>query len=162
MKIGPKLGYSAAILTVLVSILVPLGLMGFFSNRVGALGLHVDEYYVGGPVVRTIAANGYQIQIHKEFHPRLLQRAEPYVQLAWTPVKALGARVSDDVDIDGDGKPDVHVTFAVPGSARVGTKVDVDPVNPKFVSMHGVGEDSFSRFVGQVGDKIVVRIPLKK
>lgn len=162
MKIRSTLGYSAAVLTIFVALLVPFFLYMFFAKGVNAMGLHVDEVYVAGPVVRTVAMNGYEIQIHKEFHPRLLQRAEPFVQIAWTPMKSLPPQVSDEVDVDGDGKPDVRVSFAVPKNVRAGTTVNVDSLNPRFIPLQGAGANLMTRMIAPVGDKIVVRIPLKK
>lgn len=160
MKIRKILGYSAAALTLVIAVLVPFVLINFLSHGVEAAGLHVDEGFVGGPVVRTIAKPGYVIQVHREFHPRWLQRTEPFVQLSWEPRQSLPAQISDDVDIDGDGKPDVRVSFATP--AKDGnTKVNVESLNPKYVALHGVGQQSFSRLIAVIHNKVVVRMPVR-
>ncbi len=162
MKIRPILGYSAAALTIVVAMAIPFFLYMFFANRVNAMGLHVDELYVAGPVVRTIDKGTYKIDVHKEFHPKFLERAEPFVQLAWGPANALPAQVSDEVDIDGDGRPDLRVSFATPKSAEANVTVNVEPLNPRYLALHGVEKESFTRMIALVNDKVLVRVPLKK
>ncbi len=160
MKIRSGLGYSLAALTLLAAVLVPFALMTFFTRAVARAGLHIDERYAAGPVVRTIEKTGYRIQVHKEFHPRLWQRAEAYVQIVWEPAAALPPRIVDEVDIDGDGAPDVRVSFAVP--VPTGATVEVEPLNPKYLALHAVGQQSLSRMIAQAKDKVIVRIPLRR
>lgn len=160
MKIRSKLAYIAAGLTVLATVLVPFVLINFFTHGVEASGLHVDEVYVAGPVVRTIEKDGYRIDVHKDFRPRLLQRVEPYVQLAWEPAKSLPTQIADEVDIDGDGKPDVRVSFVVPQN-NDNMRVNVEPLSQKYIALHGVGKESFSRMIAEIDGKIIVRIPMQ-
>src|SRR5712691_12262105 len=110
---APKLGYTAAGLTVFAAALVPFLLYGVFTKGFSSLGLHVDEMYTGGPKVRTVLANGYTIDIHRQVSPHMFQREKPFVQLDWKPASALPPHVSDLVEIDGDGKPDIRVSFDV-------------------------------------------------
>ena len=56
----------------------------------------------------------YSIDIHRPVYPHLLQSEKPFVQLDWRPVSALPQHVSDMVDVDGDGQPDIRVSFDVP------------------------------------------------
>src|ERR1039458_1827507 len=114
MRLRPILGYTAAGATVLAALLTPFLLMGLFSKGFIALGMHVDEVYTGGPKVRTIPMGAYSIDVHRPVYPHLLQSEKPFVQLDWSPVSALPQRVSDTVDIDGDGQPDIRVSFDVP------------------------------------------------
>jgi len=155
-----KLGYTAAGMTVLAAVLVPFLLMGLFTKGFTKLGLHVDEMYSGGPTVRTIQEDGYTVTIHKAVYPHLLQTEKPFVQLDWKPVNALPQHVSDAVDVDGDGQPDVRVSFDVPKDPKTPLRVDVDALNPRYQAMRNVGKRKFSELIVRVDDTILVRVPL--
>jgi hypothetical protein len=155
-----KLGYTAAGMTVLAAMLVPFLLMGLFTKGFTKLGLHVDEMYSGGPTVRTIQEDGYTIEVHKAVYPHLLQTEKPFVQLDWKPVNALPQHVSDAVDVDGDGQPDVRVSFDVPKDPKTPLRADVDALNPRYQAMRNVGKRKFSELIVRVDDAILVRIPL--
>jgi hypothetical protein len=155
-----KLGYTAAGMTVLAAVLVPFLLMGLFTKGFTKLGLHVDEMYSGGPTVRTIQADGYTITIHKAVYPHLLQTEKPFVQLDWKPVSALPQHVSDAVDVDGDGQPDVRVSFDVPKDPKTPLRVDVDALNLRYQAMRNVGKPKFSELIVRLDDAILVRVPL--
>jgi hypothetical protein len=162
MTVRSKLGYTAAGLTVFATLLVPFVLYGAFTKGFASLGLHVDEMYSGGPKMRTIQASGYSIDIHRQVSPHMLQREKPFVQLDWRPVSALPAHVSDLVDVDGDGQPDLRVSFDVPKDPKAPLRVDVDPLNPRYQSMRNVGKKKFSELIVRVDDAILVRVPLAR
>jgi len=88
------------------------------------------------------------------------QREKSFVQLDWKPVSALPSHVSDAVDIDGDGKPDVSVSFDVPKNPKAKLRVNVEPLNPRYAAMRNVGRGKFSELIVRVDDAILVRIPL--
>jgi hypothetical protein len=155
-----KLGYTAAGMTMLAAVLVPFLLMGLFTKGVTKLGLHVDEVYGGGATVRTIQEQGYTIEIHRAVYPHLLQTEKPFVQLGWKPADALPKHVSDVVDVDGDGQPDVRVSFDVPKDPKAALRVNVEALNPRYQAMHDVGREKFSELIVRVDDAVVVRIPL--
>jgi len=157
-----KLGYTAAGMTVLAAVLVPFVLMGLFTKGFTKLGLHVDDMYGGGPIVRTIQENGYTIAIHKAVYPHMLQTEKPFVELDWKPVNALPSRVSEAVDLDGDGQPDIRVSFDVPKDPKAPLRVDVDALNLRYQAMRNVGKQKFSELIVRVDDAILVRIPLTK
>lgn len=154
------LGYTAAALTVLAAVLVPFALTGTFTKVFAGLGLHVDEMYSGGPVVRTIQAARYAIDVHREVFPHMLQQEGAFVQLDWKPVSALPARLDDTVDIDGDGKPDVRVSFDVPQDAKAPLHANVESLNPRFASVQNLRKRKFSALIVRLDDAIVVRVPL--
>jgi len=147
-------------MTMLAAVLVPFVLMGLFTKGFTKLGLHVDEMYSGGPTVRIIQANGYTVTIHKAVYPHLLQTEKPFVQLDWKPVNALPQHVSDAVDVDGDGQPDVRVSFDVPKDSKMPLRVDVEALNPRYQAMRNVGKQKFSELIVRVDDAILVRVPL--
>jgi hypothetical protein len=158
--LASKLGYTGAGLTVFAAVLVPFLLMGLFSKGFASLGLHVDEVYSGGPKVRAIKAAGYTIDIHRQVTPHFFQTEKPFVQLDWKPVSELPSHVSDLVDIDGDGQPDVRVTFDVPRDPKAPLRVNVDPLNPRYGAMQNVGKKKFSSLIVRVDDAIFVRVPV--
>lgn len=160
MKLRAKLGYTAAGLTVMAAMLTPFLLMGMFTNGVAALGLKVDEMYSGGPKVRTIQKGAYSIDIHSPVRPHMLQNESAFVQLDWKPVSALPENVSDLVDVDGDGQPDVRVSFNVPKDPKAPLRVDVEPANGHYEAMRKVGKAQFSKLIVRVDDSILVRVPL--
>jgi hypothetical protein len=162
MRLRSTLGYTAAGLTVLAALLTPFVLMGTFAKGVAALGLHVDEMYTGGPKLRTVEKGTYAIAIHRTVYPHMLQTEKPFVQLDWSPVSALPAHVSDDVDIDGDGQPDVRVSFAVPADRKASLRVDVEPLNGRYEAMRNAGKERYSRLIVRVDDAILVRVPLRR
>ena len=162
MTIRAKLGYTAAGMTVFAAVLVPFLLMGAFTKGFAALRLHVDEMYSGGPTARTIQSGGYTIDIHRAVSPHMLQLEKPFVQLDWKPVSALPSHVSDVVDVDGDGQPDLRVSFDVPKDAKTPQRVNVEALNPHYEAMQNVGKEKFSRLIVRVDDAILVRVSLAR
>jgi hypothetical protein len=158
-KLTAKLGYAGAGATVLAAVLVPFLLYGLFTRGFSSLGLHVDEMYSGGPTLRTIQAAGYAINIHQQVSPHMLQREKRFVQLDWKPASALPTHMSQLVDIDGDGKPDIHVTFEVPKDPKAPLHVNVESLNPQYEAMRNVGKEKFSALIVRVDDQIIVRVP---
>jgi len=160
MKLRARLGYVAAGATVLVALLTPFLLYGMFAKGVVALGLHVDEIYSGGPKVRTIQMSGYSIDVHGVVTPHMLQRETAFVQMDWRPVTALPAHVSDLVDVDGDGKPDVRVSFDVPRDPKAPLRVNVEALNPRYEGMRNEGKERYSKLIVRVDDAVLVRVPV--
>lgn len=160
MNLRAKLGITAAALTILAALLTPFVLYGLFSKGIAGMGLHVDEVYSGGPTLRTVANGAYTITVHRAVYPHLLQSEHPFVQLDWSPADKLPPRLSDLVDLDGDGQPDMRVSFNVPADPRIPLRVDVDSLNPRYQGMHDVGRERFSRLIVRVDSAIVVRVPL--
>jgi hypothetical protein len=124
--------------------------------------MHVDEVYTGGPKVRTIPMGAYSIDVHRPVYPHMLQSEKPFVQLDWQPVSALPQHISDAVDIDGDGQPDVRVSFDVPRDPKAPLHVDVDSLNPRYEAVQHAGKEKYSRLIVRVDDAILVRVPLGK
>jgi hypothetical protein len=172
MKLRAALGYTAAGLKVAAAILTPFVLMGMFAKGFIGLGLHVDEMYSGGPKIRTIQEGAYSIVIHRVVYPHMLQSERPFVQLDWSPVSALPAKVPNVIDIDGDGQPDVHVSFMVPSDAKAPLHVDVEPIDTRGMqdeprearneAVRNAGKERYSRLIVRVDNSILVRIPVAK
>lgn len=160
-RLKSTLGYTAAALTVAAAVLAPFVFMQFFPKRVAATGVRIDAAYTGGEVAREIARPGCRVRVHRPVRPHTpLQRLDPFVQLDWTPVSALPPQVSDEIDLDGDGRPDVRARFAVSRDPAAALRVDVEPLTGLAKPLRGVGKESFSALIARVGDAIVVRVPL--
>ena len=160
MKLRAILGYTAAVLTMVAALLTPFVLYGSIAKGVAALGLHVDEIYSGRPKIRTIQQGAYTIDVHRTVTPHMLQRENPFVQLDWTPASALPAHVSDLVDVDGDGQPDLRVSFYLPKDSKANLHVDVEPLSPRFEAVKNAGKEKYSRLIARVDNSILVRVPL--
>ncbi|MGD1106865.1 MAG: hypothetical protein ABR865_07450 [Terracidiphilus sp.] len=156
------LAYTGAGFTLLIAACVPFVLIGAFSNVVAHAGLHIDPTYSGGTIARTIQRNGYRIVVYQPVQPRMLERVEPFVQIVFEPANSLPAHVNDGVDLDGDGRPDVRVSFSVPADASAKMRGDVTALNGGYVSLANVADELFSRMVVRAGNQIVVRVPVNK
>jgi len=160
-RLKTVLGYTGAILTVVAMLVMPFVLFPLFQQDVAATGVEVDPVYTGGAAARVIAKDGYHIVVNRPVRSRaLLARPAAFVQLAWAPAGALPARVTDQVDLDGDGRADLTARFDVPADTTAALFVDVTPAGGMVQPLHRVSRDSFSALIARVGDRIVVRVPL--
>ena len=160
MKLRARLGYTAAVLTMVAAILTPFVLFKSITKGVVALGLHVDEIYSGGPKVRTIEREAYSIDVHRTVIPQMLQKEKPFVQLDWRPISALPAHVADVVDVDGDGQPDLRVSFNSAVDSKGNLHVNVEPLSPRFEAVKNAGKERYSRLIVRVDNSILVRVPV--
>lgn len=159
-RILTALAYTGAALTLLAAVLVPFVLYGAFTAAVAHAGLHIDAGYTGGAVVRSIDRGAWRILVSRPVEPVALQRIEPFVQVVFEPANRLPARIDEQIDLDGDGKPDIRAVFAVPADPRAPLHGNVIALNGKFQPLNGVGGDSFSRLLVRAGSRIVLRVPL--
>jgi hypothetical protein len=151
------LGHSGAIAALVVAVLGPFLLFGWFQKGIGAMGLKIHPSYSGGAVSRVVQRPGYRILVYERVgRTTPWQRVDPFVQASWAPVPALPASVSDEVDVDGDGKPDFRVAFK-----PAELSVDAVALNPRYHTMHSSGVTSFSALIARVNDTIVVRLPVE-
>jgi hypothetical protein len=160
-RLKSVLGYTGAILTVVAMLVMPFVLFPLFQQGVAATGVEVNPVFTGGERARIIAKDGYHITVNRPVRSRaLLARPAAFVQLAWAPASALPARVSDAVDLDGDGRADLTATFDVPADTTAALFVDVTPLGNQVRPLRRASRDSFSALIARVGDRIVVRVPL--
>ena len=113
-----------------VAVCVPFVLIGGFSNVVAHAGLHIDATYTRRHDCadhRSAMATGFVV--YQPVQPRLLERIEPFVQLSFEPADSLPAQVSDEIDLDGDGRPDVRVSFTMPADPDTKMRGDVTALN---------------------------------
>jgi len=161
-KLIAVLAYVGAAVTLVIAVCVPFVLMGAFSKAVAHAGLHVDPSYTGGMVARTVEHTGYQTVVYQVVQPRALQAMDPFVQIMFKPVAALPKQVSEELDLDGDGQPDVRVSFTVPADPRARPTGEVTALNGKYRSFRMPGDYSFSQMMVQSGGAVVVRVPVNE
>lgn len=65
----------------------------------------------------------------------------------------------EEIDVDGDGRPDLVASFDVPRDPRAGLRLSVQPLDSRFQALKGIGKESFSELIARVNDTIVVRVP---
>jgi len=156
------LGYTAAGLTIAVALIAPFLWFNLFTGAVAKAGLRIDPVYTGGDPVRTIERPGYSIAVHRPV-PRhtLFSRGDSFVQLVWRPAAALPDRLSDAIDLDGDARPDLVVSFRHANNPGADLRFNVVPLNPSVQAVRNAGKMGFSCLIARVGDSVVVRVPLK-
>jgi len=151
------LGNTLAWVSLALAVLTPFLLLGWFQHAVASAGLRIDPLYTGGEIARVAQREGYRIEIYRPAPRRSpFQKIDPFIQMVWCPADRLPARVSDEVDVDGDGVPDLLVTFDSKTLAG-----SVTPRNTRFRAMHGAGVISFAELIARVNDGIVVRTRLR-
>lgn len=160
-RLPAVLAYIGAGLTLAVAVCVPFILAGTFSHVVASIGLHIDATYTGGTVARTISHAGYQVVIYKPVRPHRLQSLDPFVQIAFTPASALPAAVSEDVDLEGDGQPNVHIAFSMPSDLRQHPSGFIIALSRRYRSFTAPGPSSFSQMLVRTGDTILIRVPIR-
>jgi hypothetical protein len=74
----------------------------------------------------------------------------------------LPQQVSEEIDLDGDGQPDVRVSFTVRADPRARPVGEVTALNGKFRSFRMPGDYSFSEMMVQSGGVVVVRVPVNE
>ncbi len=162
-RLRAVLGYAGAILTVVLMLIMPFVLFDFLTRAVARTGVQVDPVYSGGAPADTLARDGYAIVVHEPVHSRaLIARPAPFVQMAWTPAAALPPRGVDEVDVDGDGAPDLVARFAVPADTTAPVFVDVVPLGDRVGALTRASRDGLSGMIVRVGGRILVRAPLAR
>ncbi len=158
-RLTTVLGYGGAVLTLAVLVGVP-ALDPAFTKAVAATGVRIDPVYSGGELARSIPRGGYRIDVNRPVAPSgLIGGPGSFVQLAWRPVAALPARIADEVDVDGDGEPELRAEFAIPADPEATLYVDVTPLDPRVRAMTNVSRHGLGALIARVGDAVVLRVP---
>ena len=124
-------GYFVAFLTVPFYMVLIFGMGGWMNLLVSTTGLKVSPWFTGGEVAATVQHAGYRTEIHRPVFDALIgERSEGFVQVSWTPDKAVPLRVDEAIDYNADGRPEFAVqvtteprsavlTSSSPGVVRV-------------------------------------------
>lgn len=110
-KLKSFLGYFMAGMSSVIILAVLPALLFFSTPFLDFTGLKLSPNYSGGEVARTVTHGEYQTEIHRMvFDDTLIgQRKEGFIQVNWTPLKALPAQISEDIDANGDKAADFRV-----------------------------------------------------
>jgi len=160
-RIPSLLAYVGAALSLIVAACTPFVLMGALSQAVARTGVHVDAVYSGGTIARTVMRDGYQIDVYRPVQPHALQNVDPFVQIAFRPAASLPRRFSTELDLDGDGRPDVRVSLVMPRNPRARPSGEVVALSEAYRSFRMPGSEAgFSELIAQSNGAVLVRIPV--
>jgi hypothetical protein len=156
------LGYGGAAFTVLLALLVPFVLMGGIARAVAHAGLRVSPMYTGGSVVRVVERPGYRIEISATARPHWFERGQPFVQVAFTSASALPAQIDETLDLDGDGRPDVRMRFAVPRDEKTPLHGAWTALNSHYASAADASRTARSALLVRTHDRVLARVEEKQ
>ena len=163
-RLSATLGYSGAALTIAAMLLAPFVLFNLFGHALVATGIRVDPLYSGGDPLRAITKDGYRVVVNRPVFPVApFSEVEPFVQLAWEPADALPPHVAEEVDVDGDGQPDLLARFDVPRDLAAALYADVTPIGDRVRPLQRVSRGpAMSSLIVRIENRIVLRVPLTK
>lgn len=129
--IRPALGYTLAVLSLIVALATFLGNSYFGRALVDATGgISISPRTTGGPVIHTIDHGGYETAIHEAvFQGLLSERKTGFVQVDWVKKTEIPATLSEAIDFDQDGTMDFKVECDIEGG-----KASLTPIHPDVLS----------------------------
>jgi len=111
-----KFKQAAGYLWAAAAFIAAMALMSSYEGlgrRLAGTGLKISPVFSGGEIVRTLDRGAYRVFIHRPVFDSLAgERSSGFVQVDWGPLEALPARMEENVDFDGDGRPDFAVALA--------------------------------------------------
>lgn len=114
MNLKACLGYAASVLAILVSGSTFLGMNYYSHQLVSVTGLKISPWYTGGKVVKTMDRGLYKVVQHRAVFDGLIgKKAEGFVQIDFLPLNGLPDVVSEDIELNLDGKTDFHLVYDV-------------------------------------------------
>ena len=133
MRLQTFLGYTTAVLMMVVVLATFLGMNSFSHKLISATGLKISPWFSGGEIVRTIDHGSYKTLQHRAVFDALIgQRAEGFVQVDFSPSAALPDKINEKIDFDLDGKIDFNLEYDVSSNSAVLTAY-----NPRVLSLAG-------------------------
>ena len=133
MRLQTFLGYTTAVLMMVVVLATFLGMNSFSHKLISATGLKISPWFSGGEIVRTIDHGSYKTLQHRAVFDALIgQRAEGFVQVDFSPSAALPDKINEKIDFDLDGKIDFALEYDVSSNSAVLTAY-----NHRVVSLFG-------------------------
>jgi hypothetical protein len=133
-KLKAFFGYALAALGLPITLATFMG-MGFLANSlVSATGLRVSPWYTGDVVARTVPHDGYETRIHRPVFMALIgEQSEGFVQVDWAPAGKVLSQVAEDIDYNGDGRPDFRLELDTQTQ-----QARVEPYGPAVIGVRGV------------------------
>lgn len=133
MRLQTFLGYTTAVLMMVVVLATFVGMNSFSHKLISATGLQISPWFSGGEIIRTIDHGSYKTLQHRAVFDALIgQRAEGFVQVDFSPPAALPDKIHEKIDFDLDGKIDFALEYHVSANTAVLTAN-----NPRVLSLAG-------------------------
>lgn len=111
-KIKTFLGYFIAFLGVPLVLATFMGNQFFTEVLVNTTGLEVSPWIIGGELQETLPRDGYNTLIYAPVFMGLIgETNEGFIQIAWSPANNLPEIISEEFDVNKDGKVDFKVTL---------------------------------------------------
>ncbi|HPH95420.1 MAG TPA: hypothetical protein PKW33_05725 [Anaerolineaceae bacterium] len=132
-KVKAFLGYFIAFLGVPIVLATFMGNQFFSEALVKATGLEVSPWIIGGELQETLPREGYRTLIYAPVFMGLIgETNEGFIQIAWSPAANLPENISEEFDVNKDGKMDFKVTLNT--REKTGT---LDAYSADVISMEG-------------------------
>ena len=118
-KLRSIAAYTWAAAAVPIVLAAFMGMETWSKRLVAVTGLTVSPWCTGGEVLRTVDHGPYQTSIHRPVFDGLISECSVgFVQVEWGPPDRLPERIEEDIDLDGDGRPEFRVQL-VPATAAI-------------------------------------------
>ncbi len=112
VKLKSILGYSWAVLAVIIALATFLGEHAFSRVLASATGVTVSAKFSGGEVIRSVNHGSYRTDIHRPVFDALIgQSKEGFIQVNWVPAAGLPKVIREEIDFTGEGKGDFTITL---------------------------------------------------
>lgn len=106
------LAYFAAALLPLAVLVGAVGMDGLGRALAKGAHLRISPIYTGGEVSRSVDHGAWSTRIHEPVFEALFGKSrEGFVQIDWSPKRAVPGEIREAIDYDGDGKPDFELIW---------------------------------------------------
>ncbi len=130
-RIKAVLGYTAAVLALIVAVGTFMGQRYFAAKLVSATGISVSARYTGGEVRETVDHGAYTARIHRPVFDGLTgDREEGFIQVNWEPRAGLPPVIRETVRYSGGPSADflVELDTATGGTSLTAYNPAAGPV----------------------------------
>lgn len=127
------LGYSWALLTIIIVLATFVGNDYFSAKLASATGITISPWFSGGEIVQTIDHGAYKTYIHRPVFDALIgERREGFIQLKCETYEGLPPTIQERIDYNNDGREDFFMTL----NTKTG-KTTIATYNPTVLSIQG-------------------------
>jgi hypothetical protein len=121
-KLRTILGYLAAVLSGVIMLATLPAVMFLAEPFIAASGLTVSAKFSGGQVAQTIDHGAYQTQVHEmAFEALFGESNRGFIQVDWAPPDRLPPHIDEEIDADGDSRPDFRLQVDTTGATSTMT-----------------------------------------
>lgn len=114
-KIKQAAGYAWAA-AVFAAALAALSTYEGIGRGIASTGLRISPVFSGGEIARTLERKNYRVFIHRPVFDSLLwEKKSGFVQIDWGPAEALPAKISEKLDLYGDGRAESFLELDTAG-----------------------------------------------